>query len=506
MPLKEIKAARIQKLKKLQDEYKINPYPIKSRRSLACQEAIENSNSLMAQSKVIIVGGRVESIRKHGGSIFFHIYDESARLQIFLKKDVVGEKMFRIFQETIDIGDFIEAEGKLFFTKTKELTLKAEKWRILSKSIRPLPDNWYGLKNKEMRLRHRYLELLTNPSFKARLEIRALLIKTLRNFLDQEGFLEVETPILQNQAGGALARPFKTKLNALNIDLYLRIAPELYLKRLIVGGFEKIYELGKSFRNEGIDFSHNPEFTMVEFYWAYCDYEKLMGFTEKLFRELLSVLAKEADKYSVLFSKETGENLTFKDKILQIQKQFADSLPRLVYSELFKKMTQLDLEKVQEKELKEFLSAHGFEEYQEGDKWTLIDEIFKKFCLPQIKYPFFLVRHPLPLSPLAKRTEDGKAAARFQLVINSMEIVNAYSELNNPIEQRKRFEAQQERAEEGEKEIHPYDKDFIKALEYAMPPTAGWGMGIDRLAALLTGSRSIKEVIAFPLMKPKDEA
>ena len=323
------------------------------------------------------------------------------------------------------------------------------------------------------------------------MRLRAYFIRLLRNFLDKNGFLEVETPILQNQAGGALARPFKTRLNALEIDLYLRIAPELYLKRLIVGGFEKIYEIGKSFRNEGIDFSHNPEFTSLEFYWAYCDYEKLMDFTEEMLHFIIQSFAQQ--------------KRTEKQPLPKWTADFSKPLKRLDYQHFFEKITGLSIERVSLKELAAFLEKNGIDKIKKGDRWTLIDEIFKKICLPTVEQPFFLVHHPLALSPLAKQIDkENNKAARFQLIIEGLEVVNAYSELNDPLAQKERFEEQQKRIKAGEKEAHPYDKDFVEALEYGMPPTAGWGMGIDRLVALLVNERSIKEVIPFPLIRPKD--
>jgi len=484
MPLEDIRQNRIEKLNKLK-KLGIDPYPIHTNKNRGISEVVKDQKRLIKDQASLVLAGRIRTLRPHGGSIFCHIEEGGTRLQLFIKKDTLGDQQFKLFSEMIDVGDYIEAQGILFFTKTNELTLEVQKWQILTKSLLPLPDKWHGLQDKETRYRKRYLDLLSNPEFKERIKFRSNLIKMLRGFLEENGFMEVETPILQNQAGGALARPFKTKLNALNIDLYLRIAPELYLKELIIGGLEKVYEVAKCFRNEGIDFSHNPEFTQIEFYWAYCDYEKLMQFTEDMFRAIIKSFPKQA------LSQELGKYL---DK----------SLPRLEYKELFKKSTGLDCDTVKKQELKALLEKEGIEAIEEGDEWTLIDEVFKKLCLKKINYPFFLIHHPLTLSPLAKKTKkNDKTVARFQLIIENMEIVNAYSELNDPVDQKERFEHQQERMQEGEKEVHPYDKDFVEALEYGMPPTAGWGMGIDRLVALLTGSPNLKEVILFPLMRPK---
>ena len=495
MSLDDLREARIKKLKELKT-LKINAYPIYSERTFSFRDAIANSEKLIQEKKILNLVGRVRSLRSHGSLMFLHLEDESGKIQLFFKKDLLGDKSFNLFHDVVDVGDFIEAKGAFFTTKTNELTLKVQDWKILTKSIRPLSDEWFGLKDKELRFRKRYLDLLSNRDLKERIRIRSRIITCLRDFLNQEGFLEVETPILQNQAGGAIARPFKTKLNALDIDLYLRIAPELYLKRLIVGGFEKVYEMAKCFRNEGIDFAHNPEFTMLEFYWAYSDYERLMDFTEKMFQEIFKVLSKKES-----FNE---NNLSGMKKLRPF---FDKSLPRLEYKDLFQKTTGINYAKTTKRELENFLKKENITEFEKGDIWTLIDEIFKKVCLKKISYPFFLIHHPLSLSPLAKESDkDANAVARFQLIIDGIEIVNAYSELNDPIIQKERFENQQKRIQEGEKEVHPYDKDFIEALEYGMPPTAGWGMGIDRLVALLTASESLKEVILFPLMRPKNKS
>jgi lysyl-tRNA synthetase class 2 len=486
MPIKEIRKIRINKLNILKKN-NIDPYPIKSERNYTLDQVIKESENLIKSKKSVVVAGRIMSIRGHGGSSFLNVEDESNTLQSFFRKDVLGEKEFDLFKEIFDIGDFIEIEGCLFLTKTGEVTIESKKWRILSKSIRPLPDKWHGLKNEELKLRKRYLELIENKEFKKRIEFRSQLIGLLRDFMKSAGFMEVETPILQNQAGGALAKPFKTKLNALNIDLYLRIAPELHLKRLIIGGFEKIFELGKSFRNEGMDHSHNPEFTSMEFYWAYRDHEQIMEFTEEMFRKMLNDLP--------------GCNE------LNFSHYFKKSLPRLEYKKIIKDFTGIDSDLATKTEAENYLKNKGFKDIKEGDKWTTIDEVYKKICLSQIDYPFFLVNHPLDLSPLAKENNKDKTkstAARFQLIINKMEIVNAYAELNDPLDQKSRFAVQQERIKEGEHEAHPCDNDFVEALEYGMPPTAGWGMGIDRLMMLLTNVDSIKEVMTFPLIRPKE--
>ena len=492
MAIEDIKKARIEKLNYLRD-MEIDPYPIKSERTHLISEIIDQKEALLKKEDKVILVGRVESLRGHGGSSFLNIKDESGSIQLFFRKDILGEDSFALFRGGLDIGDFIEVNGTLFLTKSNELTLQAGKWKMLSKTINQLPGQWHGLKDSETKLRKRYLDLMANPELKKRIEFRSKLIKKLRSFMDSHNFLEVETPILQAEAGGALALPFKTKLNALGIDLFLRIAPELYLKRLIIGGFEKIYEIGKNFRNEGIDHSHNPEFTEMEFYWAYSDHEKLMDFTEEMMKEIVKIIPDEN------FGSKESPSVAGK-----FHQYFTKKLPRLDYKKILKDYIDIDCDKVTKEDLKKILKEKKLNASKEGDKWTLIDELFKKVCLKEIKYPFFLINHPLSISPLAKKNEKSKTTvARFQLIIEGLEIVNAYSELNDPIDQKERFESQQERIKDGEREIHPYDKDFVEALEYGMPPTAGWGMGIDRLVTLMTGADSLKEVLAFPLIRPK---
>jgi len=432
--LQKIKRIRLKKLERLK-KAGLNPYPAKVSRTFSNQEALDNFSKLLKKKNIFLVG-RICSIREHGGSTFCHIEDGWAQIQIYLKQDKIGKKEYRLFLDNIDIGDFIEVQGILFKTRKGEKTLEVSKWRILAKTLLPLPEEWFGLKDIEERFRKRYLDLILNKDIKDKFKKRSGIIKKIREFLDNNGFLEVETPMLQTLAGGAKARPFKTHLNALNMDLYLRIAPELYLKRLLIGGFEKIYELGRSFRNEGMDREHNPEFTMLEFYAAYWDYEKMMDFTEKLLR----------------------------------------SLDRKLFKGKFKKV--------------EYSKIVG----RKDEK-----EVFAK-----IKQPTFIINHSAEISPLSKKMEKTpKKVERFQLIVNGLEIANGFSELNDPIEQKERFKAQEVQRKKGDKEAHQYDKDFIEALEYGMPPAAGIGIGIDRLVVLLTNSKTLREVILFPTMKPK---
>ncbi|MFZ5559483.1 MAG: lysine--tRNA ligase [Patescibacteria group bacterium] len=443
--LEKIRRFRLEKLNNL-IKAGLNPYPAKVLRTHTNKEVLDNFSKL-SKKKITLVG-RVRSIREHGGSTFCHIEDGTAQIQIYLRKDKVGDKQYKLFLENIDIGDFIEATGTLFKTKKGEKTLDVLKWRIISKSLSPLPSEWYGLEDVEERFRKRYLDLVLNKEIRGKFVKRSEIIKKIRNFLEDNGFLEVETPMLQTMAGGTVARPFRTHLNALNIDLYLRIAPELYLKRLLIGGFEKVYELGRNFRNEGMDREHNPEFTMLEFYAAYWDYQQMMDFTEKLLKSL--------DKK--IFSAKGGSASGGKGRFKRIE-----------YEKI-----------VGKKDVK---------------------EVFAK-----IKEPTFIIHHPVEVSPLAKKLDKNpKKVARFQLIANGLEIANGWSEINSPLDQAERFRAQEVKRRKGDKEAHQFDKDYIEALEYGMPPAAGIGIGIDRLAVLLTKSKTLREVILFPTMRPKNK-
>jgi lysyl-tRNA synthetase class 2 len=424
------------------------------------------------------------SLREHGGLVFCHIRDGSAQIQVLFKKDRLGEKSYKFFLDNFDIGDFIEVRGILFETKKGEKTLETADYKILSKSLLPLPEKWHGLKDVEERYRKRYLDLILNPEVKKKFELRSKIIKEIRDFLEKEGFLGVETPILQPIYGGAKAKPFKTHLNALDIDLYLRISPELYLKRLLVGGFEKVYEIGKCFRNEGTDRAHNPDFTMLEFYWAYANYKDLMKLTEKMFSVLLKkIFGKMEIEYE-------GSKINFKPP-----------WPRIEFNQLFKKYTKIDLEEIHIEALKKEAKKMGIK--PEGSKSDIADEIYKKYCRPKIIQPIFIIHWPAEAFPLAKPLDkDPAKSASFQLVAVGMELVKAYSEQNNPIEQKRKFKEEEKTFKQGFEEAQRMDKDFVRALEHGMPPAAGFGLGLDRLTMLLTGSHSLREVILFPTMRP----
>ena len=484
--LPEIRKNREEKLKKIIHSG-LNPYPAKTARTHKIEEIIKDFSKLQKQAKEVIIAGRVRTLRGHGGATFFDIEDGSGKIQALLRKNRMGEKGYQFFCELVDIGDFLEVRGTLMKTKTGEKTVEVSDFNFLVKSLLPLPEKWHGLKDIEERYRKRYLDLLFNKEVRKKFELRTQIIKSLREFLENEGFLEVETPILQSIYGGAKARPFKTHLNALDMDLYLRIAPELYLKRLLVGGFEKIYEIGKCFRNEGIDKSHNPDFTMLEFYWAFADYKDMMELTEKMFSFLLKKI----------FGKLTIE---YKGKKID----FKTPWKRIDYFEFFQKETGLNLEDLSKEGLEREAKKLGVEVEKGAQKAEIADKIFKKFCQPKIWNPAFVLYHPLGAFPLAKTFEKNpKKLANFQLVVAGWEIINAFSELNDPQEQRKRFEEQEKLYKKGLEEAQRMDEDFINALECGMPPAAGFGMGIDRLVALLTDSHSLREVILFPTMRPK---
>ena len=480
----EIRKTRLKKLKAIENAGFL-AYPGRSKRSHTCLQVLKDFGKLSRLKKEIILAGRIISQRQHGGLVFCHIEDGAAKIQLLFKKDGLGEKNFQFFLDNFDIGDFIEARGILFKTKKGEKTLEVADYKMLSKSLKPLPEKWHGLKDVEERYRKRYLDLIFNPEVKRKFELRSRIIKEIREFLEKQGFLEVETPILQPIYGGAKARPFKTHLNALALDLYLRISPELYLKRLLIGGYEKVYEIGKCFRNEGVDRSHNPDFTMLEFYWAYTNYKELMKFTEKLFSELLKNL------FGSLKIKYEGKEINFKPP-----------WPRIEFNQLIKKYTKIDLDEINLEFLKKEAKKLGIE--PKGEKAEMADALFKKICRGKIWQPTFVIHHPLGAFPLAKQLEKNPdKTANFQLVVADIELINAFSELNNPLEQKKRFQEQEKIFKTGFEEAQRLDKNFIEALEYGMPPAAGFGMGIDRLTALLTDSHSLREVILFPTMKPK---
>lgn len=486
----DIRNERIKKLNILKEKG-MDPYPIETKWDFSVASVLDDFTKLSKRKKSFYMAGRVMSIRGHGGSVFFDFNDGSAAMQGYIKKDEVGEESHKLFLETVDIGDFVELGGALFKTKKKEKTFKITKWKMLAKSIRPLPSQWHGLQDVEERFRKRYLDLLMSEEIKNKFILRSKIISELRSFLDKAEYLEVETPLLQPLAGGATAEPFLTHHNALDIDLYLRIAPELYLKELLIGGFTKVYELGRNFRNEGIDMTHNPEFTMLEFYESYADAKSQREFVEKLIKNLISAIGgkKGAIEYQ-------GNKINFSKKFAVIS-----------YYDLFKKYALIP--NPQEFSRDDFAlkaKQFGVKVLPSDAREKIMDNLYKKICRPKLIQPTFLIDYPVKFSPFAKRKEkQPEFIDRFQLLVGGMELVNAFSELNDPFDQTERYLEQDKKRKEGEAEISPSDETYIEAMEYGMPPAGGVGIGVDRLVMLLTDTKNIKEVILFPTMRPKTE-
>jgi lysyl-tRNA synthetase, class II len=484
--IEELRKIRLEKLEAIKKAGFL-VYPGQTKRTHKISEALLDFDDLSKSEKEIILVGRIRSLRGHGALTFANLEDGSGKIQILFKKDRLGEVQYK-FLDNFDIGDFIEVRGILFITQRGEKTIEAADFKMLTKSLLPLPEKWHGLQDTEERLRKRYLDLLFNPEVKNSFEIRSKIIKEIRNFLDKEGFLEVETPILQPIYGGASALPFKTRLNAFDMDMYLRIAPELYLKRLLVGGFEKVYEIGRVFRNEGVDRAHNPDFTSFEFYWAFADYKDLMKLTERMFEFVLkNVFGKSEIEYE-------GKKINFKTP-----------WQRISFTDLLKKYTGINFEEINLEALCKEAKKLGVEVKKGAQKSQVADEIYKKHCRPNIWEPTFIINYPVGFQALAKKLDDDpKKLANLQIVVAGWEIANAFSELNDPIEQKERFKEQEKFFKEGLQEAQRLDEDFIEALEYGMPPAAGFGMGIDRLSALLTNSHSLREIILFPTMRKNE--
>lgn len=487
----EIRENRIKKLEAIKKQG-INPYPAQTKRTHTIAEAVSDFSKLEKAKKKIILAGRIRLIRSHGKSLFLHFEDGTDKIQAYLKQDILGEKKYKFFLDNFDIGDFVEISGTLFKTKTGEKTIQASDFIMLAKSLRPLPEKWHGLRDIEERYRKRYLDLLMNPEVRQVFTKRSKILRLLREYLDKNGFLEVETAVLQPIYGGASARPFITHLKALDTDFYLRISDELYLKRLIIGGIDKVYEVSKDFRNEGIDKQHNPEFTQIEFYWAYADYQDLMKFTEKM---LCSIIKQVCGSLKIEFEK--------------YKLDFTPPWKRITYRDLIFKYTKIDIDRTKtEKDLKNEIRNKKLKIDFSGviGHGPILDALYKEYCRPKIIQPTFLIDHPAELMPLAKRKRDDPSKIEsIQLLVAGYEMLKAYSELNDPKDQKERWLEHEGLAKKGLEEHEVLDKDYIEALEYGMPPTAGWGMGIDRLTAILTNQHSLRDVILFPLMRPKKD-
>jgi lysyl-tRNA synthetase class 2 len=484
--IEEIIKEREKKLKKIESFFG-KAFPLTSKKTHSVAEFLENFKKLEKKKEEVFLVGRIIAQRIHGKISFLDLYEEGEKVQLVVAQDKVGESSYQSFLDLVDVGDILEVRGIAFTTKRGEKSLEVLDWKILAKSLRPLPEKWHGLKDVEERYRKRYLDLIFNKEVREKFILRSKIISEIRKFLEKEGFLEVETPILQTVYGGGRAKPFETYLNALDLKLYLRIAPELYLKRLLVGGFEKIFEIGKCFRNEGMDRFHNPDFTVLEFYWAFADYKMLMKLTERMFKYLLRKLFR---KQKIVYQ---GKEINFKTPFERIE-----------FDVLFRKETGIDYDTVNRDTLFKKAKELDLKVDEKSPKFEIADEIFKKIIRPKIWNPTFIIHYPLGFQVLAKALENRpERLANFQLIVAGIELVNAFSELNDPIEQRRRFEEQQKLKKEGFEEAHPFDEDFLEALEYGMPPAAGFGMGIDRLVMLLTNSYSLREAILFPTMKPK---
>jgi len=484
--LDEMKQARLEKLERIKSAG-INPYPSKSKRTKTISDALKDFDTLSESKEPIAVTGRLRTFRTHGALSFADIEDQSGRLQLFFHKDTLGDEKYD-FIKNFDMGDFIEASGFLFTTNKGQKTLHINDYKILTKSLLPLPEKWHGLTDEETRYRKRHLDLIMNEDVRKLFVTRTAFINNIREFLNVDGFMEVETPVLESVPGGAEAEPFVTHHNKLDIDFFLRISLELHLKRLMVGGFEKIYELGRVFRNEGISTQHLQEFTMLEFYWAYADYEELMDFVEKF--------------YTTIIEKTFGTlDIPYQGQVLHFQAPW----PRVDYREVILKESGVDIDLYPTKEtMQELVKEKGIKPDPAAGRGRLIDQLYKKLVRPNLFQPCFLINHPLDISPLAKSKEDdANKVERLQVLIAGAEVGNGFSELNDPIDQRNRFLKQEELRQAGDKEAQMIDEDFVEALEYGMPPTAGFGVGIDRLLMILTDQENIRDVVFFPMMKPK---
>ncbi|ALX50639.1 lysine--tRNA ligase [Lentibacillus amyloliquefaciens] len=483
--------ARREKLESL-EEKNVNPFGGKFERSHFASELVSaydqfSKEELEEKDDEVTIAGRVMTKRGKGKAGFAHIQDLSGQIQIYVRKDMIGEESYEIFKSA-DMGDIVGVTGVMFKTKVGELSVKAVTFTLLTKSLRPLPEKYHGLKDIEQRYRQRYLDLITNPDSKETFILRSKIIQSMRRNLDKQGFLEVETPMMHGIPGGASARPFETYHNALDIPLYMRIAIELHLKRLIVGGMEKVYEVGRVFRNEGVSTRHNPEFTMMELYEAYADFHDVMNLTENLISHIASdVLG------------------TMKIQYDEQEINLEPGWKRVHIVDVVKEYTGVDFwPNVSDEEARALAKDHGVGIQNNMTYGHVLNEFFEQKVEESLVQPTFVYGHPVEISPLAKRNEDDERFTdRFELFVVGREHANAFSELNDPIDQRERFEAQVKERDEGNDEAHLMDEDFLEALEYGMPPTGGLGIGVDRLVMLLTNSPSIRDVLLFPQMRNK---
>lgn len=486
MTEERIRSVKIEKLDRLR-EAGIPPYP----------ERFERSHTLAVASELeegtasVRVCGRIVSRREFGKLTFFDLQDLEGRFQCALQQDRIGKESFKQFLKLVDIGDFVGVEGEIFRTQKGQLTVQGDAWTFLGKSLRPLPEKYHAIGDQELRYRRRYLDLIMDADSRKRFHLRGRLIRRLRDLLDEEGFEEVDTPVLITKPSGAMATPFTTHHAALDMPMFLRIAPETYLKRCIVAGYDRVYEFARVFRNEGMDPSHLQDFTMLEYYAAYWNFVDNMNFTERLIRRTLE---------DCLGTQE----IQFGDETID----FGGAWPRLSLAELIVEHAGIEIREHETADaLRKAIDARGIaiDGVEKLGRGNLIDQLYKKACRPNLRQPVFITSHPTDLSPLARRNDDDASVAdRFQLVVRGWEILNAYSELVDPLDQRARLEEQANLRAEGDEEAHPMDEDYLLAMEYGMPPISGWGMGIDRFAALAGGVENLRDVVLFPLMKPEE--
>ncbi|MEQ8176058.1 MAG: lysine--tRNA ligase [Syntrophomonadaceae bacterium] len=484
--INELKRVRLEKLQELRD-MGVDPFGGRFERSTMAQTIKDSFDSFEGQT--VQIAGRMMSKRRHGKAGFANLQDYSGSIQLYLRQDDLGPEKYELFKK-MDMGDIIGISGTVFRTQKGEMSIHVYDLTYLSKSLHPLPEKWHGLKDVELRYRQRYVDLIVNPEVKEVFVKRSRIIREIRRYLDELGFLEVETPMMQPIPGGAAAKPFITHHNALDTELYLRIAPELYLKRLLVGGLEKVYEINRSFRNEGISTRHNPEFTMLEIYQAYADFQDMMDLTEAL---IANAVKQVNGSLQVEFEGQTVD--------------FTTPWKRLPMLEAIKQYTGLDFNNILgDDEARQAAQGLGMELAPGATRGEIINEVFESFVEEHLVQPTFIFGHPVDISPLAKRNrETPEFTDRFELFVVQREIANAFSELNDPVDQRQRFQKQVEKRQSGDGEAHMMDEDYIRALEYGMPSAGGLGIGIDRLVMLITGSPSIRDVILFPTLRPVKE-